>query len=125
MSRRIPRWAAALVVVTLLAVAGVIASLATSSSGHHGARFGRHLVAVSHTREVGNETIELIKHQDQLVGKAAAPFDRVAPGAYADAVDKRNKAPKTTSARGRRSGRRRSTPTRPTTRAPTRFSAPG
>ena len=95
MSRRIPRWAAVLVIGAIAATAGLVASLATSSTGQHAARLGKHIVPVSRIRENGNETIELIKHQDQLVGKAAAPFDRVAPGAYAAAVDKRNKAPKT------------------------------
>ena len=96
MSRRIPRWGYALLIAAVLAVAGVAASLATSSSGgHHTARLGNHVVAVSRTHEgPGEGPIELIKHQDQLVAKSAAPFDRVAPGAYANAVDKRNKAPK-------------------------------
>src|SRR3954454_5827887 len=95
MTRHIPRWGALLLIAALIAVAGVAASLATSSSAHHTTRLGKHVVAVSHTREGAAEgPIELIKHQDQLAAKSAAPFDRVAPGAYADAVAKRNKAPK-------------------------------
>ena len=95
MSRHIPRWGAVLLIAALVAVAGVAASLATSSSAHHTNRLGKHVVAVSHTREAAGEApVELIKHQDQLAAKSAAPFDRVAPGAYADAVAKRNKAPK-------------------------------
>jgi hypothetical protein len=96
MSRHIPRWAAMLAIAALAVVAGVVASLATSSSGGQpAARLGNHIEAVGTEREGGpNESIELIKHQDQLVAKAAAPFDRVAPGAYGAAVDKRNKAPK-------------------------------
>jgi hypothetical protein len=96
MSRHIPRWAAMLAIAALAVVAGVVASLATSSSaGQPAARLGNHIEAVGTEREGGpNESIELIKHHDQLVAKAAAPFDRVAPGAYGAAVDKRNKAPK-------------------------------
>ena len=52
MSRRIPRWGYALLIAAVLAVAGVAASLATSSSGgHHTARLGNHVVAVSRTHE--------------------------------------------------------------------------
>ena len=95
MSRHIPRWGAVLLIAALVAIAGVAASLATSSSARHTNRLGTHVVAVSHTREgAGEGPGELIKHQDQLAAKSAAPFDRVAPGAYADAVAKRNKAPK-------------------------------
>jgi hypothetical protein len=92
MTRRIPRRAA-----LLLAAAGLVAAIAAVSSfatSHQASRLGSHAVALSHEREGANESIELIKHQDELVGKAAAPFDRTAPGAYAAAVDKRNKAPK-------------------------------
>lgn len=92
MIRNIPRRAVLLVLAALLTAS--IVAVTASGGSHKASRLGTQVVAVSHEREGANETIELIKHQDQLVGKAAAPFDRTAPGAYAAAVDKRNKAPK-------------------------------
>ena len=93
-----PRTALLLVAAVLVAAGvGAFGSLAAGSHGR-GIALGNKVVPVGAAEHEGPaaESIELIKHQDQLVGKTAAPFDRVADGAYAAAVGHRNKAPKTT-----------------------------
>jgi hypothetical protein len=96
--RRFITWRAAGIAAAVgLIAAGPAAFTSLGSSSHH-SQLGKRVLAVGGFERdaVGGESIELIKHQNELIAKQSAPFDRVADGAYADAVKNRHKAPKTT-----------------------------
>src|SRR5919198_2499467 len=87
---------AALVVFAVLATASLMAVVGTGRTHGSQTQTGPKILVARQNADDGNEAVEMMIHQNELLAQKAAPFQSVAPGAYAAAVDARNKAAKKT-----------------------------